>query len=119
LSISTLTALLTVFVTFLFDAQIGIFFRKIIPDAAHIHTFELFSDWGLWLLYVIFAGLIVYALFKKDKNLRGVCLAYLKAQLIFSFAVVRLMKILFGRARPPVRRALRAGGLRLGENNEC
>lgn len=100
LSISTLTALLTVFVTFLFDAQIGIFFRKIIPDAAHIHTFELSSDWGLWLFYAIFAGLIVYALFKKDKNLRGVCLAYLKAQLIFSFAVVRLMKILFGRARP-------------------
>ena len=100
LLISTFTALLTVFVTFIFDAQIGVFFRKIIPDAATRHTVELFSDWGVWFFYAIFAGLIVYALFKKDRNLRGVCSAYLKTQLIFSFAVVRLMKILFGRARP-------------------
>jgi len=100
LLILTFTAIIIVFVTFIFDAQIGVFFRKIIPDAVNMHTVELFSDRGVWLCYAIFAGLIVYALFKKDRNLCSVCLAYLKAQLIFSFAVVRFMKILFGRARP-------------------
>jgi len=42
----------------------------------------------------------VHSFAKKNRNLTQICLAYIKAQLIFSFAVVRFLKIVLGRARP-------------------
>ena len=45
-----------------------------------------------------FICIFVYA--KKNRKLTQICLAYLKAQLIVSFAVVRFLKIVLGRARP-------------------
>ena len=99
LLLSTAVAPLAVFITFLFDLQIEIFVRKVLP-AGQDHILELFSNWGVYALYALFAGMIVYALLKKNESLRALCFAYLKAQLIFSFAIVRFMKILFARARP-------------------
>lgn len=90
---------MTVFVLFFFDAQIGIFVRKLTPDGLD-YLFEFFSNFGLYLFYLIFAGLLIYALFRKNSELKSACMTYFKAQLIFSFAVVRSMKILFGRTRP-------------------
>ena len=84
---------------FPFDAQIGIYVEKLTPDSFN-YVLEFSTNWGLYLFYFVFTGLIIYALVKKNKKLRAICLVYLKAQLIFSFATVRVMKILLGRARP-------------------
>lgn len=89
----------TVVVLFPFDAQIGIFVRKA-TSFGFLFDLSLLSRWGLFLFYAVFAGLLVYSLILKDRNLKDLCLRYIVAQAIFGFAVVRCMKIVFGRARP-------------------
>jgi len=99
LLISISTALLGVVVLFAFDTQIWISIKNLIPPD-FICIPKALTKWGLYVFYSIFAGLMIYALYKKDRKLKGICWAYVKAQLIFSFGVVRCMKIFFGRARP-------------------
>ena len=99
LLISISTALLGVVVLFAFDTQIWISTKNLIPPD-FIFIPKALSKWGLYVFYSIFAGLMIYALYKKDRKLKGIWWAYVKAQLIFSFGVVRCMKIFFGRARP-------------------
>jgi membrane-associated phospholipid phosphatase len=99
LLISISTALLGVFVLFAFDTQIWISIKNLIPpDSTYLP--RVFSRYGLYLYYSVFLGLIVYAFYEKNSRLKGICWAYVKTQMIFSFGVVRCMKILFGRARP-------------------
>ena len=93
------TGLLGVVVLFAFDTQIWIFIKNLIPSDV-IDIPKAVSKRGLYLFYSIFAGLMIYALYKKDRKLKDLWWAYIKAQFIFSFGVVRCMKILFGRARP-------------------
>jgi undecaprenyl-diphosphatase len=64
------------------------------------NIFDFISDAGLRLFYLIFAGLLIFALIKKNRHVRDLFLVYLKAELVFSFVVVRTLKFLFGRARP-------------------
>jgi len=97
--ISLAAVSLVVLVLFPFDIQIGIFVRDITPDSFD-DAFNFLSKWGLYLFYAIFAALIIYSLSNKNKRLKGICLAYVKAQIVFSFLVVRVLKILLGRARP-------------------
>jgi len=95
LLISISTALLGVVVLFAFDTQIWISIKNLIPpDFTHLS--RVFSRYGLYPYYSVFFGLIVYAFYKKNSRLKGICWAYVKAQLIFSFGVVRCMKIFFG-----------------------
>jgi len=68
------------------------------PDYLYIP--EFFTHYGLYLFYMIFGAIGIYALVKKKRNLIYLCLAYIIAQLVFSLMVVRLFKIVFGRARP-------------------
>ncbi len=99
LLISISTAILGVVVLFAFDTQIWVSIKDLIPpDFTHLS--RVFSKYGLYLYYSVFFGLIVYAFYEKNSKLKGICWAYVKAQLIFSFGVVRCMKIFFGRARP-------------------
>ncbi|MBW1859423.1 MAG: phosphatase PAP2 family protein [Deltaproteobacteria bacterium] len=56
----------------------------------------------MYIFYLIFAGLLVHALVQKREDLKNLCIAWVKAEVIFGFAAVRVMKIIFGRARPPV-----------------
>jgi len=93
------TALLGVVVLFAFDTQIWISIKNLIPSDV-IDIPKAVSKRGLYLFYSIFAGLMIYALYKKDRKLKDLWWAYIKAQFIFSFGVVRCMKIVFGRARP-------------------
>jgi len=99
LLISISTVSLAVVILFAFDAQIWIFIKGVTPHNSNF-ILGVLSNWGLFLFYSVFAGLLIYSLFKKNRKLKGLCLAYLKAQVIFSFAVVRCMKIFLGRARP-------------------
>lgn len=64
--------------------------------------FSLFSKNGIFLLYAAFGGLYGYARVAENNTIRQLCLVYIKAQLVFSFALVRILKIALGRPRPGV-----------------
>jgi membrane-associated phospholipid phosphatase len=90
---------LPVVILFIFDKRLWLTARDIVPPD-YFFVAELITDWGLYLFYAIFTALFLYSIIRKNRKLTGRCLAYLKTQLIFSFAVVRILKILCGRARP-------------------
>ncbi len=81
------------------DTRIWLSARDLIPPDYYFIA-KLITNWGLYVFYALFAALFVYSFIGKNRKLTGQCLAYLKAQLIISFAVVRFLKILLGRARP-------------------
>jgi undecaprenyl-diphosphatase len=88
-----------IIVLFFFDTQIWLAAITMIPqDYGFIPRW--FSNWGLYPPYAVFALLLGYSLWTKNRKIRDLCLAYLKAQLVFSFAVVRFLKIVIGRPRP-------------------
>ena len=91
--------LLPVVILFFFDTRLWLTARDIVPPYYYFIA-KLITNWGLYLFYAIFTALFAYSLIGKNRRLTGQCLAYLKAQLIVSFAVVRILKILLGRARP-------------------
>jgi undecaprenyl-diphosphatase len=59
-----------------------------------------FSNSGIFLFYAVFGALFGYARIAKNSMVDAYCRAYIKAQLIFSFALVRVLKIVIGRMRP-------------------
>ena len=59
-----------------------------------------FSKNGIVVFYAVFGGLYGYARVVHHSAIKLMCMAYLKAQLLFSFALVRLLKIGIGRSRP-------------------
>ena len=94
-----LLALMIIPILFYFDTPIWQAARDLVePDYLYIP--ELFTHWGLYLFYIIFGVIWIYAFIKKDRYLINIGLGYIKAQLIFSLAVVRLLKVFLGRARP-------------------
>jgi undecaprenyl-diphosphatase len=84
---------------FIFDTRLWLTARDLTPPEYYFIP-QLVTNWGLYLFYAVFAALFVYSFAKKNRKLTNLCLAYLKAQLIFSFAAVRFLKIVLGRARP-------------------
>lgn len=84
---------------FIFDTRLWLSARDLIPSDYYFIA-KLITNWGLYLFYAIFLTLFVYSFAKKNRQRTNLCLAYLKAQLIVSFAVVRFLKIVLGRARP-------------------
>jgi undecaprenyl-diphosphatase len=98
-AIFILFALTSITILFYFDTPIWQAARDLVePDYLYIP--ELFTHWGLYLFYLIFAVVLIYAFIKKDRNLINIGLAYLKAQFFFSLIAVRLLKAFLGRARP-------------------
>jgi undecaprenyl-diphosphatase len=92
-------ALMILAVLFIFDTPIWQAARDLVePDYLYIP--ELFTHWGIYLFYLIFAVILIYAFIQKNQKLVKIGLAYMKAQFVFSLIVVRLLKILLGRARP-------------------
>jgi len=91
--------LLPVVILLNFDTRLWLTARDLIPPDYYFIA-QLITNWGLFIFYAIFAALFVYSFIGKNRQLTGLCLAYLKAQLIVSFAVVRILKIVLGRARP-------------------
>ncbi len=97
--ISAALMLVAAGVLFYFDTRLWRGARDLIPPAYESIP-ELITDWGLYLFYAVFAGLMAFAMARKDRQLKSLCLAYLKAQLIVTLAGVRLLKVVVGRARP-------------------
>jgi undecaprenyl-diphosphatase len=92
-------ALMSIATLFFFDTPIWQTARDLVePDYLYIP--ELFTHWGLYLFYFIFAVILIYAFIKKDRHLINISIAYIKAQLVFSLIAVRLLKASLGRARP-------------------
>ena len=91
--------LVPVVILFIFDTRLWLTARDMIPPDYYFIA-KLITKWGLYIFYAIFAALFVYSFIRKNRKLTGWCLAYLKAQLMVSFAVVRILKIVLGRARP-------------------
>jgi membrane-associated phospholipid phosphatase len=91
--------LLPFVILFIFDTRLWLTARDLVPPDYYFIA-KLITNWGLYVFYAIFTALFVYSFIGKNRKLTGLCLAYLKAQLIVSFAVVRILKILLGRARP-------------------
>jgi membrane-associated phospholipid phosphatase len=92
-------AFFLILILLLLDTPIWLAVRALIPPDYYFIA-KLITNWGLYGFYAIFAALFVYSFIVKNRKLTGLCLAYLKAQLIISFAVVRILKIVLGRARP-------------------
>ena len=91
--------LLPVVILFFFDTRLWLTARDIVPPDYYFIA-KLITNWDLYLFYAIFTTLFAYSLIGKNRRLTGQCLTYLKAQLIVSFAVIRILKILLDRARP-------------------
>ena len=91
--------LLPVAILFIFDTRLWLSARDLIPPDYYFIA-KLITNWGLYLFYAIFLALFVTSFVRKNRKLTNLCLAYLKAQLIVSFAAVRFLKIVLGRARP-------------------
>jgi len=86
-------------VLYIFDVPIWHAARDLVePDFLLIP--ELLSEWGLYLFYTTFAVVVVIGYTKKRPDLINIGLAYIKAQLVFSLVVVRLLKFVLGRPRP-------------------
>jgi len=89
-----------IIILFFFDTRIWLAARNLVSREPYYSITDLITDNGLYLFYAAFIALFAYALIKKNKRLIGLLLAYIKAQLIFALALVRILKIILGRARP-------------------
>ena len=93
------SSMLVVVVLFFIDVPLWQAARALV-EPNYLVVPEWLSDWGPYFFYAVFTAAFLYGLIKKKTNLINMGLAYLKAQLIFSFLAVRLLKILIGRPRP-------------------
>jgi undecaprenyl-diphosphatase len=92
---------IVVLLLLLIDFRILEFVQQLItPELKSVG--KILSKKGLFLFYGIFLLLFIYALINKNQKLKKTFLVYLKVQILFSFALVRIMKIVFGRARPEI-----------------
>jgi undecaprenyl-diphosphatase len=86
-------------ILFIFDSRLWQAARNLLNQETYTIT-DLITTKGLFLFYATFIVLFGYAAVRKNRSLLEVCLAYLKTQLVFAFALVRILKIFLGRARP-------------------
>ena len=74
--------------------------RRSISDDAH-RIIKPLSHFGVYPFYLVFAFLLVFSWVKPNKKIRHIVLLYIQVQLLVSFALVRVLKIVIGRGRPP------------------
>ena len=95
----TIIGLLSIPVLFYFDTPIWRMARDLVePDLLYIP--EFFTHYGLYFFYFVFAVYGGYAFITKDRKRLKFCLAYIKAQLVFSLVIIRVLKTVLGRSRP-------------------
>lgn len=68
----------------------------------HYDFLRLFTDYGLYVFYLLFIGLLAVGHFRQRLGLKLIAIGYLLAQLLGSLLVVRVLKMVLGRARPDV-----------------
>ncbi len=85
------------------EDAVALFFaqwREANPQAAAL--VRLYTNWGNPALYLVFATILVRGIRRQRPDLTALALAYLAAQLLFSLAIERLLKIGLGRPRPGI-----------------
>ena len=90
-------SLAVISILYIFDSRLWQAARNLLNRDTYYLT-DLITTKGLFLFYAAFIVLFGCAAAWKNRPLFDVCLAYLKAQLVFSFALVRILKIILGRA---------------------
>lgn len=101
-----LPLLLVVAACFVFigdEAAVAAYFaqwRLAHPDA--LKLVKLYTDWGNPAMYLVFAAMLGLGLKRGRADLAAWALSYLAAQLVFSLALERVLKIGLGRPRPGV-----------------
>jgi len=98
--ISIPIVVLSIVVLFFFDKQIWLAARNLVSRELYYNITDFITDNGLFLFYAVFVTIFAHALIKKNKKIIRLIVTYLKAQLIFAFALVRIFKVIVGRARP-------------------
>jgi undecaprenyl-diphosphatase len=93
-------AVLSIAGLFFFDTRIWLAASSLVSREPYYGITDFITDNGLFLFYAAFIIIFAFALIKKNKPLIRLVFAYLKTQLIFSIALVRILKIILGRARP-------------------
>ena len=68
----------------------------------HYAFVRAFTEYGLYLFYMLFLALYAWAVYRRESGLKLVVYAYLLAQLLGSVLLVRILKMTWGRARPDV-----------------
>ena len=86
-------------VVFALDRQAISLVREHAPEELYA-VGDFLEHYGNLPLYIIFAFFLIFSHIKKKARLNEVSWAYIKTQFIFSFLVVRILKIFFGRLRP-------------------
>ena len=87
------------FITLYFDNQIIGFVKEQVSDNI-ISVASFIQYYGNPPLYSIFFCILVYSFVKSNEKLKKVSWAYIKAQIILSIVLIRVLKIFFGRFRP-------------------
>jgi membrane-associated phospholipid phosphatase len=87
------------FITFYFDKLIINFVKEQVSNNT-ISVASFIQYYGNLPLYSTFLFILLYSLVKNIEKLKKLSWAYIKAQLIFSIILIRVLKIFFGRFRP-------------------
>jgi undecaprenyl-diphosphatase len=66
----------------------------------HYNTLRWVTDAGLYPFYALFVALFIYGWARSEPGLKLLTQAYVLAQLLGGVAIVRVLKITLGRARP-------------------
>ena len=67
-----------------------------------LRVVKFYTDWGNPALYLVFAAMLAVGILRRRADLAAWALSYLAAQLLFSLALERVLKIGIGRPRPDV-----------------
>jgi len=89
-----------IIILFFFDTRIWLAASNLVAQEPYYRITDLITTKGLNLFYAAFMVILVYALLKKNQKLIGLLAAYIKTQVLFSLVLVRVLKVVLGRARP-------------------
>ncbi len=85
------------------EAEVAAYFTQWRLDhPAAFRVAKLYTDWGNPAMYLVFAAMLGLGLKRGRADLAAWALSYLAAQLLFSLALERVLKIGIGRPRPGV-----------------
>jgi undecaprenyl-diphosphatase len=98
--IPTSIFVLLIIILFYFDTPIWLAARNLVSGEPYYSITDWITDNGLFVFYAAFGAIFIFALINKNKRLIRLLVAYVAAQLIFALALVRILKIVLGRARP-------------------
>jgi len=85
---------------FFFDTRIWLAASNLVSREPYYGITDFITNNGLFIFYAAFIFIFVYGLIKKNRKLIRLVVAYIQTQLIFALALVRIIKIIVGRARP-------------------